>query len=139
MPVTIWTTPVEVPDQTPFELDLKHAAYDPEYAQRFWRILAQANRVLTKFHSRFIGKVSPVHFLGSISSDRRAFFRTQCPFAPYCSHFVMVEAYSHEVVVVSGLVVDQLMNWYSVLMRILSLRASRITQSSRRKHFTIVR
>ena len=42
MPVTIWTTPVEVEDRTPFEKDQKHAAYDPEYAQRIWRILAKA-------------------------------------------------------------------------------------------------
>jgi hypothetical protein len=62
VPVTIWTTPVEVPDRTPFEEDQKHAAYDPKYAQRCWRILVQTDRVLTKFRSRFIGKVSPVHF-----------------------------------------------------------------------------
>src|SRR5437867_1041327 len=60
--VRIWTTPVEVEDRTPFEQDDKHAAYDPEYAQRCWRVLAQATRVLTDFRSRFIGKVSPVHF-----------------------------------------------------------------------------
>ena len=62
MPVTIWTTPVEVPDRTPFENDQKHAAYDPEYARQFWRILVQVSRVLTEFRSRFIGKASPVHF-----------------------------------------------------------------------------
>src|SRR5215216_4310538 len=62
MPVTIWTTPVEVEDRTPFEKDQKHAAYDPEYAQRVWRILAEASRVFNQFRSRFIGKVSPVHF-----------------------------------------------------------------------------
>jgi Family of unknown function (DUF5996) len=62
MPVTTWTTPVEVPDRTPFEEDQKHAAYDPEYVQRCWRILVQSSRILTKFRSRFTGKVSPVHF-----------------------------------------------------------------------------
>lgn len=62
VPVTIWTTPVEVPDRTPFEHDSKHKSYDHEYAQRFWRILSQANRVFSEFRSRFIGKVSPVHF-----------------------------------------------------------------------------
>jgi hypothetical protein len=46
MPVTIWTTPVEVQDRTPFEKDEKHAAYDPKYAQRIWRIMAEASRVL---------------------------------------------------------------------------------------------
>src|SRR5215208_7256403 len=62
MPVTIWTTPVEVQDRTPFEEDFKHVDYDPEYAQRVWRILAQGSRILSEFSSRFIGKVSPVHF-----------------------------------------------------------------------------
>ena len=62
MPVTIWTTPVEVQDRTPFEEDQKHATYDAEYAQRVWRILVQSDRVLTKFRSRLIGKVSPIHF-----------------------------------------------------------------------------
>lgn len=101
MPVTIWTTPVEVPDRTPFELDQKHAAYDPEYAQRFWRILAQANRVLTKFRSRFTGKASPVHFFwGAFDLAVTRFSGRKAPShpgAPYCSRFVMVEAYSHEV------------------------------------------
>ena len=41
MPVTIWTTPVEVSYRTPFEEDFKHVDYDPEYAQRVWRILAK--------------------------------------------------------------------------------------------------
>src|SRR5438309_3536849 len=59
--VSVWTTPVEVEDRTPFEQDFRHAAYDPEYAQRCWRVLAQATRVLTDLRSRFIGKVSPVH------------------------------------------------------------------------------
>ncbi|HVP82416.1 MAG TPA: DUF5996 family protein, partial [Nitrososphaeraceae archaeon] len=30
MPVTIWTTPVEVQDRTPFEKDFKHTTYDSE-------------------------------------------------------------------------------------------------------------
>ena len=56
MPIAIWTTPVKVPDRTPFEKDQKHAAYDAEYAQRFWQILVQSSRVLMKFRSRFIGE-----------------------------------------------------------------------------------
>lgn len=66
--VPIWTTTVEVEDRTPFEQDHQHAAYDPDYAQRVWRILAQASRVLTVFRSRFIGKVSPLHFFGAHST-----------------------------------------------------------------------
>jgi Family of unknown function (DUF5996) len=101
IPITIWTTPVEVPDRTPFEQDNKHKSYDPEYAQRFWRILSQASRVFSGFRSRFIGKVSPVHFFwGAFDlaitrfSGRRA---PSHPGAPYCAPFVMTEAYSHEV------------------------------------------
>ncbi len=44
IPVTIWSRPVEVEDRTPFEQDQTHAAYDPEYAQRVWRILLQTRR-----------------------------------------------------------------------------------------------
>lgn len=101
IPVTIWTTPVEVEDRTPFEQDQKHAAYNPEYAQRVWRILLQTSRVLTEFRSRFIGKVSPVHFFwGAFDlaltrfSGRRA---PAHPGAPNLARFVAVEAYSHEV------------------------------------------
>jgi hypothetical protein len=101
MPVTIWTTPVEVPDRTPFELDNDHTSYDPEYVQRFWRILAQASRVLSDFRSRFIGKVSPIHFFwGAFDLAVTRFSGRKAPShpgAPYCAPFVMVEAYSHEV------------------------------------------
>ena len=58
----IWTMPVEIPDAIPFDQDTRHASYDQDYAQRFWRILVQANRIFTLFRSRFLGKVSPVHF-----------------------------------------------------------------------------
>jgi Family of unknown function (DUF5996) len=101
MPVTIWTTPVEVPDRTPFEEDQKHAAYDPEYAQRLWRILVQTRRVFTEFRSRFIGKVSPVHFFwGAFDMAVTRFSGRSAPphpGAPNVARFVQVEAYSHEV------------------------------------------
>jgi hypothetical protein len=101
MPVTIWTTPVEVQDRTPFELDQKHASYDPEYAQRVWRILAEASRILTEFRCRFIGKVSPVHFFwGAFDLAVTRFSGRTAPShpgAPNMARFVAVEAYSHEV------------------------------------------
>ena len=58
----IWTTPVEIADRTPFEKDEKHTSYNPEYVQKFWRILTQVNRVFTEFRCRFNGKASPIHF-----------------------------------------------------------------------------
>jgi Family of unknown function (DUF5996) len=101
MPLTVWTTPVEVQDRTPFEEDQKHATYDPEYAQRVWRILAEASRVLTEFRSRFIGKVSPVHFFWGafdLAVTRFSGRTAPChPGAPNMARFVAVEAYSHEV------------------------------------------
>jgi len=59
--VRIWTMPVEVPDPVPFEKDERHG-YDAEYANRFWQVLVQLDRVFTEFRSRFTGKCSPVHF-----------------------------------------------------------------------------
>jgi hypothetical protein len=97
----IWTTPVEVPERIPFEQDHTHAAYNPEYAQRHWRLLVQTDRVLKAFRARFTGKVSPVHFFwGAFDlavtrfSGRRA---PEHPGAPNVARSVMVEAYSHEV------------------------------------------
>ena len=60
--VDIHTRPNEVPDPIPFDRDESHGAYDGEYANRFWRILVQADRVFKEFRARFIGKCSPVHF-----------------------------------------------------------------------------
>src|SRR5260370_10046442 len=98
----IWTMPVEIPDAIPFEKDHVHASYDGEYANRFWRILVQCDRVFTVFRSRFVGKVSPVHFFwGSFDlavtrfSGRRAPDHTAT--APNLGTWVMREAYSHEV------------------------------------------
>lgn len=99
--VNIWTTPSEIPDPIPFEQDLKHTTYDPEYANRFWRILVEADRVFKDFRSRFIGKVSPVHFFwGGFDLAVTRFSGRPAPAhpgTPYGARFVDVEAYSHEV------------------------------------------
>jgi len=99
-PVTIWTTPVEVPNLTPFE-EQNHVAYDSAYAQRVWSILVQTNRLFTEFRSRFIGKVSPVHFFwGAFDLAVTRFSGRKAPLhpgAPYVPRFVAIEAYSHEV------------------------------------------
>jgi len=60
--VTIHGTPNELEGAIPFADDHDHASYDPEYANRFWRVLVQADRVLQRFRAHFIGKNSPVHF-----------------------------------------------------------------------------
>lgn len=99
--VAIWTTPVEVQVRIPFERDNQHSAYDPEYAQRFWRVLAQTDRVLKQFRSLFMGKASPVQFFwGSFDLAATRFSGRTAPAHPGSSNigrFVMLEAYSHEV------------------------------------------
>ena len=98
----IWTMPVEIENAIPFERDNEHNSYDPEYANRFWRILLQADRVFTLFRSRFIGKVSPVHFFwGSFDLAITRFSGRPAPALkselPNVGAWVMQEAYSHEV------------------------------------------
>src|SRR5918997_3711330 len=96
--VKIWTTPVEVPDPVPFEQDTAHASYDPEYAQRFWRILSLSARVLEEFRARFVGKCSPVHFFwGSFDLAVTRFSGRTAPERPDADAITR-EAYSHEVI-----------------------------------------
>ena len=102
LPVKIWTMPVEIEGAIPFEQDTTHAAYDPDSARRFWRILVQCERVLTQFRARFLGKVSPVHFFwGSFDLAVTRFSGRRAPpsaaTAPHVANWVMREAYSHEV------------------------------------------
>jgi hypothetical protein len=57
---------VEKPFGTPiseiaFPQDEEHARYDPEYAQRFWRVLEWVDDVLVEFAGWYCGKQSPVH------------------------------------------------------------------------------
>jgi hypothetical protein len=100
--VQISTVPNEVEDATPFPHDRKHAAYDPEYANRFWRVLLQTDRVFKEFRSRFIGKCSPVHFFwGSFDLAVTRFSGRTAPShpggVPHLPLRVAQEAYSHEV------------------------------------------
>ncbi|HEX8243039.1 MAG TPA: DUF5996 family protein [Longimicrobium sp.] len=99
--VRIWPVPVEIADPIPFSQDTVHAAYDAEYAHRFWRALAQSTRVLSEFRGRFIGKCSPVHFFwGSFDLAVTRFSGRPAPShpgAPNVSDAVTREAYSHEV------------------------------------------
>jgi hypothetical protein len=60
-PVRIWTRPVEIKDATPLDEDGR-ASYDAASANRFFHALLQADRLMKRFRSDFLGKVSPVHF-----------------------------------------------------------------------------
>jgi len=97
----LWSTPVEVESGIPFEKDYIHSTYDGEAANKFWRILVQSSRLFTEFRSRFLGKVSPVHFFwGAFDLAVTRFSGRKAPThpgVPNCPQHVMVEAYSHEV------------------------------------------
>ncbi len=96
--VKIWTMPVEVPDPIRFEDDVKHASYDAEYANRFWRALVKIDEVLKEFRARFIGKVSPVHFFwGSFDMAVTRFSGRRAP-EREGADLITREAYSHEVI-----------------------------------------
>jgi hypothetical protein len=58
----ITTNPVEVENTIPFDRDAVHASYDPEYVNRWWRILLQVDRLLQRYRTPFVGKSSPVLF-----------------------------------------------------------------------------
>jgi hypothetical protein len=101
-PVAINTTPNEVDPAIPFEQNQEDSAYDPEYANRFWRVLLQSDRVFKKFRSEFCGKCSPVHFFwGSFDLAVTRFSGRRAPRhpggIPHLPDAVTREAYSHEV------------------------------------------
>lgn len=100
--VEIHTMPNELADPIPFDQDQVHASYDAEYANWFWRVLLQADRVFNAFRARFIGKCSPVHFFwGAFDLAVTRFSGRPAPQhparVPHCPDWVVREAYSHEV------------------------------------------
>jgi hypothetical protein len=100
--VKIHPEPNEVSDAIPFEKDETHRAYDSEYANRFWRVLVQADRIFKEFRARFIGKCSPVHFFwGAPDLAVTRFSGRRGPEhpggIPNLPDWVTREAYSHEV------------------------------------------
>jgi hypothetical protein len=102
LPVSINTTPNEIPNPIPFERDDAPRAYDPEYANRFWRVLVQADRVFKEFRSRFCGKCSPVHlFWGAPDLAVTRFSGRAAPphpgGIPHMPDAITREAYSQEV------------------------------------------
>jgi Family of unknown function (DUF5996) len=99
--VDINQTPNELPNPIRFSDD-NHATYDPDFAQRFWRVLVQCDRVFRLFRTGFIGKASPVHFFwGSFDLAVTRFSGRRAPLhpggVPHLADAVTREAYSHEV------------------------------------------
>ena len=92
--VQIQTRPQEVPNPIPLDQDETHASYNPEYANRLWRILLSTDLVFQEFRARFIGKSSPVHFFwGSFDLACTRFSGRR---APPRRGVISSEGYSHE-------------------------------------------
>jgi hypothetical protein len=95
--VHIWPKPVEVVDRVAFPDDRSHASYEREPVARMWQILWHVHRILERFRSPFVGKVSPVQFFwGAFDVAVTRFSGRPNPHPP--PDRVMREAYSHEVI-----------------------------------------
>jgi hypothetical protein len=99
--VKIWPVPSEMEDALPFTEDREHRSYDPDAAQRCWRILSQTDQVLQQFRGRFLGKCSPVHFFwGAFDVACTRFSGRRAPLhpggVPHLPDRIVQEAYSHE-------------------------------------------
>jgi len=102
LPVSINIMPNEIENPIPFDRDEEHRSYDREYANRFWRVLVQSDRVFKEFRSRFCGKCSPVHFFwGSFDLAVTRFSGRPAPphpgGVPHLPDAITREAYSQEV------------------------------------------
>jgi hypothetical protein len=100
--IRISMVPSEIADGVPFDQDHIHAAYDPDYANRFFRVLLTTHRALSHFRTGFLGKASPVHFFwGSFDLAVTRFSGRRAPphpgGVPHLPNAVVREAYSHEV------------------------------------------
>jgi len=98
--VAIDDFPSEIAGAVPFSRDREHDAYDADYAERFWRVLLQADRLFKQFRTGFVGKASPVHFFwGSFDLAVTRFSGRRAPphpgGVPGLSDKVVREAYSH--------------------------------------------
>ena len=101
LPVKINVLPNEIQNPIPFDRDEEHCSYDREYANRFWRVLVQTDRVFKEFRSRFSGKCSPVHFFwGSLDLTVTRFSGRSAPphpgGIPNLPDEITREAYSKE-------------------------------------------
>jgi hypothetical protein len=90
--------PFDLDDAMPFADDVQHAAYDPAWVTRYWRVLSQVALVLEEFAAGFSGKISPVHhFWHTFDIAVTRFSDRQIDQSPQVDP-VTREAYSREVI-----------------------------------------
>jgi hypothetical protein len=99
-PTHIVAAPNELAEAVPFAEDHAARAYDPAVAADLWRAMLQIERVFTRFRSRFLGKVSPIHFFwGGADLAMTRFSGRRAPRhpggVPHLPDPVTREAYSH--------------------------------------------
>jgi hypothetical protein len=92
---------VEIPERVHLDEDARLCRYDGDWANRFFRALIQADRLLKEFRARFVGKASPVHFFwGAADLAATRFSGRPAPphpgGIPHVNDAVMREAYSQE-------------------------------------------
>ena len=96
--VAIRARPYELTPDLPFAEDQAHAAYDPVFVARWWRVLLQMAGIFEEFGGRFVGKSSPVHlFWHSFDLALTRFSGRRAPERAGVDP-VTREAYSHEVI-----------------------------------------
>jgi hypothetical protein len=94
--------PNEVPNPVPFRDDRRARPYNADAVTHFFHALVTVNRVLNRFRTGYVGKVSPVHlFWGSFDLAVTRFSGRPAPLhrggVPALPDEVAREAYSHEV------------------------------------------
>lgn len=95
--VRLWPVPVEIERPIPFLEDRLHASYDAGHAERFFRVLSQADRIMKRFQGRFLGKSSPVHFFwGAFDLALTRFSGRRASEHKDTDWWVLREANSHE-------------------------------------------
>ena len=101
VPVEIRRKSNELAQAVRLDRDEAHRSYDAEYAHRFWRVLAQCERVFGLFRARYAGKSSPVQlFWGNMDLAVARFSGRRAPThpggRPHLPDVVLRDAYSHE-------------------------------------------
>ena len=96
--VTIWPMPVEVGAPIRFDLDETHASYDRDAVERFHQALMSCDTVFKRFSTRFLGKISPVHFFWGSFDLCVTRFSGRLAGGPPRPDKIQAEAYSHEVI-----------------------------------------
>src|SRR5262249_23761035 len=100
--VTIHKLPNEIENPIPFDEDEEHRAYDREYANRFWRVLMQSDRVFKEFGWCFGGSCGRLFFVWAGSGRGVRLFGGRPPpphpgGVPHLPDAITREAYSQEV------------------------------------------